>query len=229
MDSQERAYISSDHPVKSIHCEATIELGKKLTKELGFDQSVDTLGRWMAHYIAELIEDAEKATGDDKTAKQKACCEAIIKVWKHSYAFQYNKYPFADLEPVLRALDSLDPENDTPRYFKQARESYYVADENDGTKKWIDFANDIDQSAKIVISFCLDQAAQSVVDKSAAWVKLAKDAGVDQGVEFLIFDDLILRAEPVDVEKNLIMNRIEHLERFAKTATEVAVTWRSSL
>jgi len=30
-----------------------LKLGKQLIAELGLDQSIDTLSRWMAHYIAE--------------------------------------------------------------------------------------------------------------------------------------------------------------------------------
>ena len=44
-------------------------LGKKLIDELGLDQSVDTLGRWMAHYIAEKMEDAQAAIGESRDRK----------------------------------------------------------------------------------------------------------------------------------------------------------------
>ena len=41
--------------VKRIRSDSVLALGKKLVDELGLDQSVDTLGRWMAHYIAEKM------------------------------------------------------------------------------------------------------------------------------------------------------------------------------
>ena len=43
---------------------AIVQLGKKLVEELALNNSVDTLGRWMAHHIAELIYDAENTTDD---------------------------------------------------------------------------------------------------------------------------------------------------------------------
>lgn len=97
-------------------CEATIELGKRLTKELGIDQSVDTLGRWMAYYIAELIEDARTASVEERPEKMGACCEAILSLWKHRQDLPEGRRPFQDLEAMIRTLASLDPENSTPRY-----------------------------------------------------------------------------------------------------------------
>jgi len=38
-----------------------ITLGKRLVKQLGLTHSNDTLARWMAHYIAELIYKAENS------------------------------------------------------------------------------------------------------------------------------------------------------------------------
>ena len=34
---------------------AILELGKLFVKELDLEKSVDTLSRWMAHYVAEKI------------------------------------------------------------------------------------------------------------------------------------------------------------------------------
>jgi hypothetical protein len=38
-----------------------ISLGERIVAEFGLDQSTDTLGRWMAHRVAELMERAEHA------------------------------------------------------------------------------------------------------------------------------------------------------------------------
>ena len=46
-------FSSSEPMVERIRSDSVLALGKKLVDELGLDQSVDTLGRWMAHYIAE--------------------------------------------------------------------------------------------------------------------------------------------------------------------------------
>ena len=43
------------------------ELGQHLVRELGFEDRGETLGRWMAHHLAELLDQAENA----KTAAER--------------------------------------------------------------------------------------------------------------------------------------------------------------
>jgi hypothetical protein len=101
--------------------DAVLALGKKLVAELGLDQSVDTLSRWMAHYIAELMHAAETAEDAKRQELTSRCCVAILDLWRHRRELPDGKRPFEDIEPILRALQSLDPEDTTPRYFRSAR------------------------------------------------------------------------------------------------------------
>ncbi|MCL1474887.1 hypothetical protein [Argonema antarcticum] len=53
-------------------------------KELDLEDSVDTLGRWMAHRIAELMEQAEQApTEAEREAAKRECTDIIIRLWEH--------------------------------------------------------------------------------------------------------------------------------------------------
>jgi hypothetical protein len=220
-------YSSSSPTAVSEHCEATLELGRKLTKELGIDQSVDTLGRWMAHYIAELIQDAEKAHPEERPAKMRACCDAILNLWKHRHTLSNGKPPFEELEPLLRTLKSLDPEDDTPRYVRSIRTVANAAEKNDEAETWLKLVDSLDYSAKILIWYCLTQAAQNAINKSVEWVALAEAAGADEGIEFplirvIIDEDSMLKESDPDVEaRKRIEERIERLERFAKMAMAV--------
>jgi hypothetical protein len=207
-----------------VRCEATLELGRKLTKELGLDQSVDTLGRWIAHYIAELIHDAEKASPQERPAKMQACCDAILNLWKHQHMLPSGKRPFEELEPLLRTLESLDPEDDTPRYFRSVRAIVDDAEENDETKSWLKLIDGLDYSAKVLIRYCLTQAAQNALNKSREWVSLAEAAGADESTEFplirvIINEDSLLKESDLDEEeRKRIEARIKRLEEFAKMA-----------
>lgn len=62
--------------------EKILQLGKNLVAELQLDRSVDTLGRWMAHYVAELIDSAENAD-DTESGKglKKETFDAILDLW----------------------------------------------------------------------------------------------------------------------------------------------------
>lgn len=105
-------YLSSQ-PMEDLEIQRrTMNLGKALVKELKLDPGVDTLGRWMAHYIAEQIEFAERTTGDEKREAEERCFNAILKLWNHRSAIPGESKPFVNFEPILRTLKRLDPEND---------------------------------------------------------------------------------------------------------------------
>jgi len=100
-----------------------LELGQHLVRELKLDDSVDTLGRWMAHYVAELISVAEKATSKkDRLAAQKRAMEAILRIWEHRESLPGYAYPLARYDEILSVLDHLRPDNN-PFRFNQMRES----------------------------------------------------------------------------------------------------------
>lgn len=219
----------------SARCEATLELGRKLTKELGLDCSADTLGRWMAHYIAELILDAEKAAAEDRPEKMQACSEAILSLWKHRHELPNGKRPFGRLEPILRALESLDPDDDRPRYFRSARAAAEKSDEEGETKFWLELVDGLDETARMLIRYGLTQAAQSALAKSAEWVALAEAAGADDGIEspmvrlILGENDLLQASDPDEVARKQLEDRVKRLEGFTKMAMDLTSVLRQQL
>lgn len=57
-------------------------LGETIVRELNLERGVDTLGRWMAHYLAETMLRAE--TPGPRQDEDKALCSALIlKIWTH--------------------------------------------------------------------------------------------------------------------------------------------------
>ena len=100
--------------------DGVLKLGEKIVDELGLDQTCDTLGRWMAHYIADKISDVESvAPGEVRDQKMSACADAILNLWDHRNKLSSSKRPFEDFEPIFRTLQSLNPNDATPRYFLQ--------------------------------------------------------------------------------------------------------------
>ncbi len=87
--------------------EQIIKLGKKLVKELDLQYSVNTLARWMSHYIAELIQNIEEATSkEEKRLLQQECCSEILKLWSQKENLPITK-PLDDLRPVIEILQVL--------------------------------------------------------------------------------------------------------------------------
>lgn len=212
-----------------------LDLGRALVKELGLDPGVDTLSRWMAHYIAELIEDAESAKAENRTARLAKCADAILRLWDHRHRLPDGKRPFEDLEPIMRALESLDPEDDTPRYFRTQRMAANEAEESNETVKWLRLADEFNYSAKNMIRYCLTQAAQTALDRSKDWVILAENVGLEDNIDlpvirFVSAENDLLNADNLNaIEQNLLENRIKRLESFRKMATALASELRCQL
>jgi len=225
---------SSDLTVESVRSESVLTLGKKLVDELGPNDSVDTLGRWMAHYIEELIHDAELAEGDNSFPQFARCADAILKLWNHRNEMPRATRPFRDFEPILRALQSLDPDDKTPRYFRAERNAVEEHEEKTDTKQWLKIADEIDQSAKILIRFCLARAAKDPVERSWHWLDLVEPVDLDQlDIEILrtIRDekDLVSSAKLTEAQRKQIQDRIQRLESFIDMASRVSVELKARL
>ena len=202
--------------------DSVLALGKKIVDELDADQPVDTLSRWMAHYIAEKIEDAETATDGARDRKMSECKDAILKLWAHRSELPNGKSPFEDFEPIFRVIKSFDMDDTTSRYFSQVR---LVADENDEgaqTKQWLKTASGLDDAARILIRYCLAMAARDAVDKSRDWVTLAEaiseedNTDIDIKIVSFIGDDIdaINSETSDDLEKAKIEDFLKKLEAF---------------
>ncbi len=172
-----------------------MKLGRKLVDELGLEQSVDTLGRWMSHHLAGLITKCETEDGEAKESAKKECFNAILTLWRHRSELPNGKRPFEDIEPIVRAIASLDPEDETPRYFREMRPRKGSNAEESKEEFWLELADGIDYSAKLLIGHCLTQAASSTTEKSKEWVKYAMDAGLDDGPSEIVIKLVSLEDE----------------------------------
>jgi hypothetical protein len=94
---------------------ATVTLGQRLVKELGLDDGVDTLGRWMAHRVAELMQQAEQAeTQVEKESAKKECSELILRIWERRASLPYGR-PLAEVAEFLKKFTSNRPRFDRQR------------------------------------------------------------------------------------------------------------------
>lgn len=90
----------------------TIALGQKILEELKLDRQMDTLARWMAHYLAEKIEKAELAPeGEVGEAARRECMELILKLWERRHSWPLS----APLKDISGRLDELL--NQKPKFF----------------------------------------------------------------------------------------------------------------
>jgi hypothetical protein len=218
-----------------LQSDAVLELGKKIVDEFGRDRFTDTPSRWMAHYIAELIHDAEKTEKKERPHKQAKCAKAILTLWEHRYELPHGKRPFEDIEPILKTLETLDPTDVRARYFRQLRYSASEKDQTSETTQWLDVAEGIDYSARILIGYCLVLAAQAGLKKSKDWLEIAEAANADASLEQPVvraFDEeknLLAASEPTERQRKLLVERIERLEALKGFASKLASHMRQQL
>lgn len=80
----------------------------RIVRELGLEDSVDTLGRWMSHRIAELMERSEQAVAaEEKEAARRECSDLILQVWARRKYWPQGQ-PLNDLS---RFINSLTPDS----------------------------------------------------------------------------------------------------------------------
>lgn len=221
----------------SVPSDSVMTLGRKLVEELGLGESNDTLGRWMAHYIAELITKAEEASGDQKDIAERECASAILALWQHRSELPDGRRPFEELEPVMRAVESLDPECNVPRYYGLARPPKEDAPETSEQMQWLAAADGVDHSAKLLIGYCLAEAAGTALDKSKEWVKLAEDIDAD-GVPEMVIRFVVTASDgtreqededPNDEIRARLQDRIKRLQDFLKMSESLVSTLEDRL
>lgn len=182
----------------------------------------------MAHYIAELMQAAETASGSERPAKTAACVNAILDLWENRIRFPKGMRPFEGLDSILRALEDLDVNSDTPRYYRAQIEMIDKNAEDTETRRWLNIAKELDYSARVLIRYCLASAAEEALDKSQEWVALAEAAGADKGVEFPIVRFLALEANLLNAdalgekEQRIIEDRITRLDQIDKMISMIS-------
>ncbi len=214
--------------------DAVIKLGEKLVEELNSDR-VDTLGRWMAHYIAERITEAENAPASDKRQLMAACAEEILKLWAHRQQFPGGFGPFNDFEPVLRTLQSLDLNPQFPRYFNRLIANEETEEEEAETREWRKIAVGVDFAAKLLIRVCLSAAVVKAVDRNRPWIALAESVTGENTSDIKAFRllienaDLMSAKDPNEHERKQLEEALSKLDGFESLVKALRKDLKSKL
>jgi len=221
----------------------TISLGKTLVEELKLNPGVDTLSRWMVHYISEQMTVAENATGDKKRIAEQRCFETILKLWQHRSALPNGHRPFESFEPIFRALAGLDPDNPEPYFYSEriSRSPETNEDDDDdvdNVQQWLDIAKGIDKGVRVMLEFVFHQAALNAVDeKTVAWLKNAIWIPPHEDVSIIV---KVLSNEDIDedeatsekqkqAKREEIKSRIKQLDAFIEFGQNLRTEYQNTL
>ena len=163
---------------KSETVSKVIRLGNLLVKELGLEDSNDTLSRWMANYISEQIQIVETTKGKAKEAAEQKCMETILAVWKNRWELQPNFRPFRNFERILETIEQLNPERTIPYYYPDFYEQK-KPEENSALAA----VGEIDKAARLLLFYVLLKAARESSDSfTPEWLEATEDLGSDADV-----------------------------------------------
>lgn len=157
-----------------------LNFGKAIVKELDLDPGIDTLSKWIAHYVAEKIMFLDRLTGNKKAQAEKDCFEAILKLWEHRWSIPREKPFLQDFESLFVTLNKLNPNIDTafflpPQFIfdmeqeikgsksiQMDNESENSLDEDVNPQTYLDTALKVDEIAKSLLADLLNRAVSGL-------------------------------------------------------------------
>ena len=210
-----------------------INLGKLLVKELGLEDGVDTLSRWMAHYIADKISFVERLPeGKEKENAQKECFDTILKLWKNRWELPQGKRPLESFEPILNVLNRINPEKEE-RFYYNPSDWNLKSDNNvglDEINKYLKAIEEIDKVARIWIDFLLQQATSVAKDENTENI-LDNGSPTPHNYDIdtiqLLFDNM--EDSTTSNIQDKLQKRIGELEKFNKLNELILEEYRKEL
>jgi ribosomal protein S18 acetylase RimI-like enzyme len=87
-----------------------LELGEAIVREMGLDDDTDTLGRWMCHHVASLIDQSRSVQTPAlrRTAQQEAV-STILSLWEKRSSLPGKAYPLARYKFLLQCIAATSP------------------------------------------------------------------------------------------------------------------------
>jgi hypothetical protein len=149
--------------------EEILKLGKKLIKELELVYTVNTLARWLAHYLAELMSNIDKCESEEeKNNLQRECCDIILEIWGKRERIPIEK-PTEKLKPIIDVI-SLLKKNEHP--FIRHR----FLDKKNGLKNsnssWLSFLGKVkNNSERIYRKSLISMISEELLGKDKEWIE----------------------------------------------------------
>jgi len=206
-------------------------LGKKLEENLE-KNSGDEISVWMAHYIAEKMAAIGAARGKAKASAQRECFEAILTLWDRQGCFPRDMRLFKDFDPIFRAMAHIDPNNTAPSFFRNENEDNKPPKE---IEQAIEFIINLDEAARIMISFFVRESILHVTDESTLeWLDAIN--GIVRSDEARVIlklvpelDDKVTAQDQNEKRKNEISEHIDRLEAFESLSREIKSILKAEL
>jgi len=94
-----------------------------IVRQLELEDRGAVLERWLAHHLAEVIADADRAVGPAKAASEAQAVDLVLKLWAHRHALPEPADPLGGYRKAVEVLGRLVPEAN-PWAYRRRPETY---------------------------------------------------------------------------------------------------------
>lgn len=182
-------------------------LGTRIVRELKLEPGVDTLGRWLAHHLAELILAAETTLGAERDAVQKKAIDLIMKIWSHRNEIPGRANPVKELKGVVAILRFLRPEAWPYSAFERSGTAGLLKKAFEGLQHIVAHgallaANSATHSVNVgEAEGFIDLEEARIIETANAWVELYNSAPKNSVVRFIWDNTSDLEATKRELEE----------------------------
>jgi hypothetical protein len=135
----------------------------------------DTLGRWMAHYIAERMASLEQKSGSERAIADAEVADLILRLWSLRRQLPGSRLPLAEVDEVEAAIVRLAPGRRPWAYF-----GAFSADTEpsmEETETSTTAAMLVDRLSGDLVHGLIGLAAALAEEDDAVWIKQAEKIG----------------------------------------------------
>ena len=98
-------------------------LGQVIVRQLELADRGSVLERWLAHHLAEMMAEADRAMGPAKAASEARAVELVLKLWSHRRALPEPADPLGGCRKAIEVIGRLAPKANPWARFRQPHTS----------------------------------------------------------------------------------------------------------
>jgi hypothetical protein len=151
-----------------------LELGRLLASEL---EHTDTLGRWIAHYLAERMTRLQQKTESERAIAEAEVVDLILRLWALRRQLPGGRLPLAEVDEVEAAIARLAPGRRPWAYFGAFAADTEPSTEATEASTTLKAALLVDRLAGDLVHGLIGRATALAEADEAVWVTQAEQIG----------------------------------------------------